>query len=248
MNIRSIIKPLFQIDKHMALVPETALVLKSDGKEEIYNLLYMKDEATGKKGVELLAEGTADADKPLSGGYINTLWHFHHPWSHRGYLTRKSSADVADGLFKRALALWQNGERGDAFYQLGRALHLLQDIFIPQHAGIAACKGHGPLEKWLTKNSEAYLVSEGGYYYWETSFRKKFRRHHVKSDRTYDWIDHGSHLSIDWFNKYFAHSRYDEDTFREVATLIIPHALRFSAGFLNKFFTEAGFLLSDPHF
>jgi hypothetical protein len=210
------------------------------GKRIIYNYLHEIDEATGKTGLDLLAEGAGDADKPLSGGYIDTLQHFHHPWSHRGYLTGSSSAGRAAGLFALALNLWQNGQRSRALYNLGRTLHLLQDIFIPQHSGITACKGHSQLEKWLTENGEPYRVIGGGYYHWETVFcNQENECHHVYSERPYDWIDHGSHLSINWFNTHFAGGGYNVDTFRRVAGLIIPHALRFSAGFLYKFFREA---------
>ncbi len=240
MKIRSFIQPLFEIEKHMELVPHTALILKNDGKEEIYTFLNEIDEVTGKTGLELLAEGAGDADKPLSGGYIVTSWHFHHPWSHRGYLTASSSADQTAWLYAFALNLWQNGKRAQALYQLGRALHLVQDIFIPHHSAVTACKGHGPLEKWLTDNWEPYLVTDGGYYCWKKSFHhNRNKSHRVYSDRPYDWIDHGSHLSIDWFKKYFADGVYDEETFSDVAGLIIPHALRFSAGFLYRFFCEA---------
>jgi hypothetical protein len=99
MNIRSLLKPLFKTKKHMELVPQTALILKNDGENDIYTFLQRIDKATGKTGLALLAEGAGDADKPLSGGYIVTLWHFHHPWSHRGYLTGSSSADQAAWLF-----------------------------------------------------------------------------------------------------------------------------------------------------
>lgn len=57
MNLRALIKPLFKIDKHMDLVPHTALILKNDGKEDIYNYLHEIDKATGKTGLDLLAEG-----------------------------------------------------------------------------------------------------------------------------------------------------------------------------------------------
>ncbi len=89
MNLRALIKPLFKIDTHMDLVPQTALILKHDGKEDIYNFLQLIVEVRGKTGLALLSEGAGDADKPFSGGYINTFQHFHHPWSHRGYLTGK---------------------------------------------------------------------------------------------------------------------------------------------------------------
>lgn len=139
MNLGALIKPLFKIDKHMDLVPHTALILKNDGKEDIYNYLHEIDEA-----------------------------------------------------------------------------------------------------KWLTENGEPYRVIGGGYYHWETVFcNQENECHHVYSERPYDWIDHGSHLSINWFNTHFAGGGYNVDTFRRVAGLIIPHALRFSAGFLYKFFREA---------
>ena len=242
MNIRFFIKPLFETKKHMELVPPTALILKNDGETDLYAFLQKKDKATGKTGLALLAEGAGDADNPLSGGYIVTLWHFHQPWSHRGYLTGSRSADQAAWLFELALNFWKDGKRGKALYQLGRALHLVQDIFIPHHSGIAALNGHRELEKWLTENWEPYQVTGGGYYQWETCFDNLQNRcHRVCSDYPYDWIDHGSHLSIDWYNRYFADGVYDEDTFREVAGLILPHVLRFSAGFLYKFFCDVKF-------
>ena len=77
----------------MDLVSLTAEILKNDGKGDVYRLLVQTDQVTGKTGLELLAEGTKDADLPFSGGYILHFMHFHHPWSHRGYLSKSSSAD-----------------------------------------------------------------------------------------------------------------------------------------------------------
>ncbi|NLY39679.1 MAG: hypothetical protein GX044_10350 [Firmicutes bacterium] len=240
MNIRSLIKPLFKIESHMDLVPQTAVILKNDGKEELYARLQQRGR-TGKTGLELLAKGAADADKPFSGGFIVPLWHFHHPWSHRGYLVGSSSADQAAWLFNFALGLWQKKREEQALYHLGRALHLIQDIFIPQHAAVTALKGHGELENWLSENWEAYRVERGGFYRWECSFHNLQGDHHtVSSERPYDWIDHGSHLSSQWFDRFFGGGHYDEASFHRAAALTIPHALRFSAGFLNKFFLDAG--------
>ncbi|MEW5785406.1 MAG: hypothetical protein AB1767_10095 [Bacillota bacterium] len=240
MKLRFLIQPLFEIEKHMALVPQTALILKNDGNKDIYDFLRRVDAASGKTGLALLAKGAGDADKPLSGGYIVTLWHFHHPWTHRGYLVGGSAADQVAWLFTHALNLWQNGKRGKALYQLGRALHLVQDIFIPHHAAVTASRGHGELEQWLTGHWEPYRVADGGYYQWETYFHDSQNRYHrVRAERPYDWIDHGSHLSIGWFDAFFAGGVYDEGTFRQAAALIIPHALRFSAGFLYRFFRAA---------
>lgn len=226
----------------MDLVYHAAVILKNDGKEDVYRFLNETDAVKGKTGVELLEKGTKDADIPFSGGYIFHMWHFHHPWSHRGYLSCRSSADYTAGLFARALRLWRAGNRGEALYQLGRSLHLLQDIFVPHHAGITAFRGHGALEDYLLKNWEAYLVTDKGYYEWETWFyhKAKGKRHHVSSRKPYDWIDHGSHISIDWYNEYFSGWCHDPEVFTRVTPLIIPRVLRFCAGFIYRFFNEAG--------
>lgn len=240
MDIRYVIRPLFKIDNHINLAELTSLILYNDGYEDIYLLLHNINEVTGKTYLALLMEGTKDADIPFSGGYICHMKHFHHPWTHRGYLSETSSADLTSRLFNVAVINWQGGNKGKAIYHLGRALHLIQDIFIPQHAGISAMKGHGQLEEWLMNNWERYQVVNGGYYNWEETFLDQQDRHHVVSDYPYDWIDYGSHISIDWYNRYFADDSYNENSFSEVAPLIIPNALRLSAGFIYKFFSDVG--------
>jgi hypothetical protein len=242
MDIRHVLQPLLKIEHHMNLMYTTSLILKDDGKEAIYHILHEPDEVTGKTGLELLEQGTKDADIPFSGGYICHMWHFHHPWTHRGYLSGKSSADVTTELVANAIGYWRAGKKSEALYQLGRTLHLLQDIFVPHHAGLTAVRGHGALENYLLDNWEPYKVTNGGYYEWEESFYDKDRDiwHHVNSNQPYDWIEHGSHISIDWYNKYFDEWTYDSDSFRELTLLIIPNVLRFSAGFINRFFSEAG--------
>lgn len=240
MNIRKVIRPLFQIKKHIELVYESSLLLKNDGKEDLYHFINSTDEERGKTYIELLEDGTRDADIPFSGGYIFQFFHFHHPWTHRGYLFAGSSADETVSIFNLAVELWKNGDKAEAIYQLGRSLHLIQDIFVPQHSGVTACNGHSQLEKWLTDNWRPYQVTSGGYYHWEATFSAKDgSSHHVRSENPYDWIDFGSHLSFVWYKRYFRKKKFNEDTFHEVAAKIIPNVLRHSAGYLNKFFNEA---------
>ncbi|NLM51604.1 MAG: hypothetical protein GX197_02115 [Firmicutes bacterium] len=232
-------KPLFEISKHMDLVSLTAEILKNDGKGDVYRLLVQTDQVTGKTGLELLAEGTKDADLPFSGGYILHFMHFHHPWSHRGYLSKSSSADETVKIYHLAKNKWQNGYRHEALYQLGRALHLVQDINIPHHAGITALKKHGKFEKWLTVHGRKYLVKSGGFYQWEKVFvHPNGQKHYVTANNIYDWIDYGSHLSFPLFANYFAQGKNDEKTFQKIAAIVMPNVLRLSAGFLGKFFCE----------
>ena len=240
MNVKKVIRPLFQIEKHIDLVYETSLLLKNDGKEGLYHFINSNNEERGKTYRELLEAGTRDADIPFSGGYIFQLFHFHHPWTHRGYLFARSSADETVSIFTQAVDLWKAGDKAEAIYQLGRSLHLVQDIFVPQHAGITAFNGHRQLEIWLTDNWKPYQVTSGGYYHWDETFTaENGSTHHVCSENPYDWVDFGSHLSIVWYDKYFRNKKFNEDTFHEVAAKIVPNVLRHCAGYLNKFFYEA---------
>ncbi|NLZ92824.1 MAG: hypothetical protein GX922_02210 [Firmicutes bacterium] len=237
MMFRRFLNPLFQIITHMELAEAIITILANDGKNNIVDLFSNTN--NGSNYINILAEGTRAADVPFSRGYICTLWHFHHPWSHKGYLTNKSSADVTAGLFDTAAKLWQEGKKEEAVFQLGRALHLLQDIFIPHHSGITAVKGHGDLEKWLTDNWKRYKIESGGCYHWSEKFCDADGNcHYVNSDKPYDWIDYGSHLSLPWFNEFFADNKYNEDTFEQAAKLIVPHVLKFSAGFIHLFFSQ----------
>ena len=233
------IKPFFEYRNHYELVPSTLELLKNDGKTDVYNLLKSKSPATGEMYMSIIAKGAMDADLPWSCGYILHFYHFHHPWTHRGYLTHKSAADELARLFIFSQNLWREGKKDRAAYQLGRMLHLIQDIFIPHHAAVTAKSGHGQLENWLSSNWHFYTVEQGGCYRWEKTFKHAGNTiHTVSSKNPYDWIDVGSHISFPWYKDYFQDKEEDEFQafFPQVASKIIPHTLRYSAGFINRFF------------
>ncbi len=223
------------------MVPDTVELLKNDGKEELYHFLNSTPRAGAEKYCHFIARGARDADIPWSRGYILQLYHFHHPWTHRGYLCRKSSADQLAQSFAGAQNLWTSGRKERALYQLGRMLHLIQDIFVPHHAGVTARRGHAELERWLAIHWRHYLVEEGGCYIWEETFASSDsgQIHAVSSKNPYDWIDKGSHISIRWYERYFQDYEGQNGAlfFPEVASKIIPCTLRHSAGFINRFFT-----------
>jgi hypothetical protein len=235
-----LIKPFFVYRNHYEMIPPTVELLKNDGIKDIYDFLNSTNPANGKKYLTLIAKGTKDADIPWSGAYILHLYHFHHPWTHRGYLFYKSAADQLAGMFTAGQNFWTHGKKDRALYELGRMLHLVQDIFIPHHAGVTAKRGHGDLEKWLGSNWHLYTVEKGGYYSWEKTFENSAdaQIHTVSSKNPYDWIDIGSHISISWYQKYFQNYEAQNSTylFPGLASKIIPFTLRYSAGFINRFF------------
>jgi hypothetical protein len=214
---------------------------------------------------EHLLRGTVDADYPASGGYVLHLYHFHHPWSHRGYGgVCLSAATVVEDLVKDALRLWRaeaSGTAGPAggrvltrgpgraaaAYELGRAAHLLADCWVPHHAaGVAGC-GHGAYEAWLEEGGRwrEFAPSSGGAYRWQAVYRPGDDLHgvpHVLDWRNVrDWVDLAAHEALPWYDRYLNACRHPgyEEHFAPAAARLVPAAVRHLAGFLHLFFTLA---------
>ncbi len=225
---------LFKYRNHYEMIPVTVRLLLNDGITEVYELFTRAGK--GREYLTALSRGARDADLPWSCGYILHTYHYHHPWTHRGYLTYKSAADELAGLFVIGQNLWTRGRRTLAVYQLGRMLHLVQDLFIPHHAAVTALRGHGELEEWLDNRWRRYMVQQGGIYSWQEVFSGENQEHTVSSQNPYDWIDAASHISMGWYRDYFESGYGGPDAHAELASKIIPHTLRYSAGFIRRFF------------
>lgn len=225
---------LFKYRNHYELIPFSVDLLQNDGIVEIHEIFTRGHR--GQKYLTALSRGARDADLPWSCGYIVYTYHYHHPWTHRGYLTYRSAADVIAGLFVIGQDLWTRGRRRLAVYQLGRMLHLLQDLFIPHHAAVTVLHGHGELEEWLDSNWRRYVVHHGGYYSWEGIISGEDQQHTVSSQNPYDWVDAASHISMGWYRNYFESGHGGTDGHAELVSKIIPNTLRYSAGFIRRFF------------
>jgi hypothetical protein len=203
--------------------------------------------------LDRLSQGVIDVDFPISGGYILHLYHFHHPWTHRGYAgSCLSGARVSEGLFTDALQLWRTGQRGEAVYELGRACHSLIDCFVPHHAaGVAGC-GHGQYEAWLAQDQRwrQWAPQAGGRYQWQATYRgDDERRPHRLDWRTPShWVDLAAHEAWPWFRDHLngcaaglGRPRSDVSPFfPEAAATLVPATVRYLAGFLHLFFVKAG--------
>ncbi len=244
---RSSITILWAAPDHAALVSAAVDVAAADGLTYLGRLLTQPAGLKGGTLLSRLAQGAVDADYPVSGGYVLHLYHFHQPWTHRGYAgSEYSAANVASNLFGDALRLWRAGRRPEAAYELGRAAHVMTDCWIPQHAaGVAGC-GHGPYEAWLTDSGRwrDYAPGGGGRYEWQAAYYPaEVGPPHVLDWRNpYDWVDLAAHESYTCYQDGLngcVNPGYRED-FPAAARLLVPGAIRHLAGFLHYFFTLAG--------
>lgn len=239
---------LYAAPEHAAFIAAAADVAAADGYTYLGRLLSSSPGGGGQPLLAHVSRGALDADYPVSGGYILHLYHFHDPWTHRGFAGAcHSAASVADILFTDALSLWRQGGRPSAAYELGRASHLLVDCFVPYHAaGVAGC-GHGPYEAWLADGDRwrDYVPGSGGRYEWQAvhHFPGEARPPHAVDSRCpADWVDHAAHQSWVWYRERLdgcKNSGYAQ-AFDPAATDLVAGTVRYLAGFLHYFFTLAG--------
>jgi len=241
---------LWAAPDHPALVAAAVDVAAADGHTYLARLISSPPGEGRPPLVSDLFRGSLEADYPATAGYVLHLSHFHHPWTHRGYAGWcLSAARALERVFQDGLTLWRRDRRNEAAYELGRATHLLVDVWIPHHAaGVAGC-GHGEFEGWLADGGRwrDFAPGSGGRYQWQAVFHPpRAGPPHVLDWRSpADWVDLAAHESFPWYELYLNLCRHPEarDAFPRAAAHLVPGAIRYLAGFLHYFFTLA---LDDP--
>ena len=217
------------------MVRHSLQILAQDGYDRAYQGLMPY--------IDTLAKGSGDADLPWTWGYILHFYHYHHPWSHRGYITKKGGAEVVQDIFWQSVRLWSQGRPRQALYQLGRSIHVLQDMFVPHHAGLTARRNHGDYERYVTHQWRRFAPQQGGHYQWHHSFYLPLcgTIHRLSWERPFDWVDVGAHLSLPWLDALDgATCPHYHDRFHDATQRLIPDLLRFTAGYLYRFCCQVG--------
>ncbi|MCX7748300.1 MAG: zinc dependent phospholipase C family protein [Clostridia bacterium] len=93
--------------------------------------------------------------------------HFYNPVREKGLFGNRSALSVGSEYYKEAIKYWtlQNTEK--AMFYLGAAVHIIQDMTIPQHANIRLLDNHRQYENFIRRtyrNSPKFAVDRGGYY------------------------------------------------------------------------------------
>jgi len=129
-------------------------IVKNDNFQDAYT--FYND------NIYYLNEGVvwADQDFKSSG-------HFYNPEKDRGLYGNKSALYHAENYYNEAISLWNEGSINESIFQLGAALHLVQDMTIPQHANIKLFNSHRQYENFIRKNynnHNEFVATSGGYY------------------------------------------------------------------------------------
>jgi hypothetical protein len=171
-----------------------------------------------------------------------------------------NSARMADEFFARARAAWSAGLRHDAMFNLGIALHTVQDAVVPSHAhpevlptwlkvrapdgGVV--QGKDAFPAWAEANKASFPVSSGGLYALPSSVNGVGIAN-SPGGWTY-WMAAASYPYFPWSANWSAIPRgavrCDASDFpencRNASIRLLQRAQRVGAGFLRYFLAAVG--------
>lgn len=150
--------------------------------------------------------------------------HFYNPYKKNGLYGQRNALELAIDYHTKALQLWRYGYLNDSLFYYGAALHMIQDMTVPQHVNIRLLDDHRQFENFVKRTYE-----------------------NIKTFRAY----HGAYLlsSIENYMKFNArislkvYKRYQNITNNEeryclITRCTLPLAERTTAGAMVLFYNQ----------
>ena len=119
------------------------------------------------------------------------------------------------------MSAWRRRNVEKSMFMLGACLHLVQDCCQPYHSNCVVLDGHQKYEQWADCHKEEFVVDHGGLY--------------GIFERPEEWAAANAEASFPHLAEVCSPLESDR---RRATALLIPRAVRTSAGFL-MFFKEA---------
>ena len=150
--------------------------------------------------------------------------HFYSPTKKRGLYGNKSAMDLAIDYYEKSLDLWKNNDFNNSLFYLGAALHLIQDMTIPQHANIRLLDNHKQYETYI-KRTYRYVED----FHVENGARLL--------DSIEDYIRFNTRVAIRIYNR-FSKIKNDEERYYRISKCGLPLAIRTTAGAMVMFYNH----------
>jgi len=166
-----------------------------------------------------LEQGVNWADEGLK----NTS-HFYRAASGRGLPGCWDASVECERHWQKAGSNWRAGKYERAFFYLGAAVHLVQDLCVPHHAWGLLFDGHQEYEDWAEANCLSYRVWNEGLY--------------EPGKSIFEWIKANAELA----DRYMPLVRHDapETDYHRATAVLLPRAQRATAGFIAGFLSGRG--------
>jgi len=150
--------------------------------------------------------------------------HFYNPNKKKGLYGRSSAMELGVDYYSKAIDLWKVGEFNKSLFYLGAALHIIQDMTIPQHANIKLLDSHRQYETFVKRTYKyvsKFQVDSGAYLL----------------DSIENYIKFNARVALKVY-KRFKDIPEDEDRYYRVARCGLPLAKRTTAGAMVMFYRE----------
>lgn len=200
-----------QCKVHISINMDALSILKNDK--------YLKEYNFFNSFISDINKGTVWADQDFKSSN-----HFYNPTLKRGLYGRKSAMDLVVEYYSNALNLWKYNKLNDSLYFLGAALHIIQDMTIPQHANIRLLDDHHQYETYVKRTYDYiddFQIKNGTYLL----------------DSIEDYIRFNAKVAIKIYKKFKTVSDNEERYYR-ITKCTLPLAKRTTAGAMVLFYTD----------
>jgi len=200
-----------ECEVHRIINIQALRILKNDGHAEqhIFFSSYISD----------IGKGTVWADQDFKSSN-----HFYNPYRKKGLYGRKNAMDLGVDYYHRAIKLWNEGKFNQALFYLGAALHIVQDMTIPQHANIRLLDSHRQYETFVKRtyqNVADFQVERGAYLL----------------DTIEEYIRFNARIALK-VHKRFIRIADDEQRYYLVTKCALPLAKKTTAGAMVMFYRD----------
>ncbi len=186
-------------------------ILKNDNFLDAYG--FFSDYIT------VINDGVVWADQDFK-----SLGHFYSPVKEKGLYGNNNALSLAKEYYKNAIGYWNNDDAVKALFYLGAAVHLIQDVTIPQHANIRLLDSHRQYENFIRNNyagCSEFTVFRGGYYL----------------DNIEEFIFYNARNAINIYNS-LKNIENDSERFYKITKYILPLAQKTTAGCFLRYYKD----------
>ncbi len=196
---------------HQAINIEAIDILKNDGYHHEANFFnhYIVD----------INQGAVWADQDFKSSN-----HFYNPHKRKGIYGRSNAMVLGTDYYTKALDLWHQGKLKQSLFYLGAALHIIQDMTVPQHANIRLLGNHHQYETFI-KRTYGYIKD----------FQVHTGAYLIHSIR--DYIRFNARVAMK-IHSHFSYITDDELRYYKIARCSLPLAKRTTAGAMIMFYKQ----------
>jgi phospholipase C len=194
---------------HKFINMQAIAILKNEGFE--------KEHEYFKEHIKPLNEGVSWADQDFKSSN-----HFFHFSKGKGLYGFSDALTECKKYYSKSIAYMKVGEVDKAFFNLGAACHLVQDMTVPHHVNNRLLDSHRNFELWIIKrfmSDYSFLIDKG-------IIRYKSLEDYIKNNAL---LANNVHLK-------FLPIKDREERYGKMAAAIIKEAQNTTAGFLLDYY------------